>query len=814
MSLRFMNSSVVSADLSLGWNSQESRAVIRLADDPAVDDYFTPNDPGIPAIFECGSLTFVGLMENWKRDDSISGYPVYEVNLVDPRVLFDGVNIILGDYYGPVYTNNTMNVFGYYENTVGFGGSQRNSVGIPWRKIIQGINSIQSTDTRYGRKMSYRNISYTLDLSGLPSLPDYYRIGGSPSITLMQLIMDICQTANCDFSVTLDSSLTIGIIPISRNIPIIRGGISKYIASTENVSSRSFGEEMVNETCSKMLIGGKRAGVILVTYGTGPDDDIDKREDNPIEQYWGAYEDGTVVVPVGKHKVFELDSRNVIAGNVGYTYKTDVEEMRAALDSQSSWESWLWLRCMHKYYMEHDGTETDYIYEITVDSNGDNVFKKTEIEYKHKGEKNPHFRKAFDLDLKSGVEENITKFLMNSSVDEILRTNFSRFSKTTFLNVQNPEVDVADRLYAYVKAYADEHYGKKYMVIAPDVNVAMDSETSDIYYSHLPTQLGYLSENVFKNAVKSKILPVEVFRLQSDDNRIHPYVRFDNKPPTQKEPDARICSFENISNDDVLYGIDYNRDKNVLKGSVFIKCEISDSYVYLDGETFESPRVVLTLPGRVLEYIDDDSDGPKNAAIMTTYLKIIAQNKGWTDAQRDKIIDMFIKNHLNDFKMLRAIRNAVPPNLAAITLESQTETYGPWYSNIADGRCEVEVSEDLVPWNFLTYQKMNEAGLARVNEIIGTMQFSESGSVELPGYPTINLGAALIASGPAVTDISINMSTDGVLTTYRMQSWTPSFGKLSRYNQERLQRVDKLKMEINKNIKEKFSNQLRKITGQ
>lgn len=151
----------------------------------------------------------------------------------------------------------------------------------------------------------------------------------------------------------------------------------------------------------------------------------------------------------------------------------------------------------------------------------------------------------------------------------------------------------------------------------------------------------------------------------------------------------------------------------------------------------------------------------------------------------------------------------VEPDMAAIPLLSNVSFYGPWISSVGTGKTEVEYNADLVPWNFNGFEVLNKIANAKVNEISGNLTWSETGSIEIPGIPITSLGQQLVSGGPYVSDISVSIGTDGFITTYKMQSWTPRFNKISNTMTDKLARITKTAQVQSRAAVEKFRIQKR-----
>jgi hypothetical protein len=116
--VRFLGSSVRSFTSSLGWRNQISECTISLVDDRSNGDNFNPQSTGAPVHFVYGDFRFSGLLQSYKIVNEQSGFPVYEVKLIDPRELLEGVQLILDNYNGDTSSiPNLYNVYAYWDES-------------------------------------------------------------------------------------------------------------------------------------------------------------------------------------------------------------------------------------------------------------------------------------------------------------------------------------------------------------------------------------------------------------------------------------------------------------------------------------------------------------------------------------------------------------------------------------------------------------------------------------------------------------------------------------------------------------------------
>lgn len=153
------------------------------------------------------------------------------------------------------------------------------------------------------------------------------------------------------------------------------------------------------------------------------------------------------------------------------------------------------------------------------------------------------------------------------------------------------------------------------------------------------------------------------------------------------------------------------------------------------------------------------------------------------------------------------------PEMVALPLRSTERSYGPWYSSTkGGGKVEYSHDESLAPWNYNgSYAAMNTAGFDAVTRTEITDLKQERASFTMLGWPRgMSIGGFLSYGGPAITNINVSFSTDGIRTTVTMDSYTPSFGKMQKQKQAMMSKMMRDKQQIkdsrNKLIKEQILN--------
>lgn len=165
-----------------------------------------------------------------------------------------------------------------------------------------------------------------------------------------------------------------------------------------------------------------------------------------------------------------------------------------------------------------------------------------------------------------------------------------------------------------------------------------------------------------------------------------------------------------------------------------------------------------------------------------------------------------------------AMPSPVYPDLVALPLMSKERCYGPWVSSQSDkeildgnnkgdaqaqtyanigGRIEFIKDENLAPWNYAGYKAMNEAGNLQAAFSNSLLLFSERGGFTVPDAPSgVSLGKALLNNGPLVTNIEVSVSENGIRSTYQLDLYTASFGKLQKQKQDEISKMSRERQKL------------------
>ena len=90
--------------------------------------------------------------------------------------------------------------------------------------------------------------------------------------------------------------------------------------------------------------------------------------------------------------------------------------------------------------------------------------------------------------------------------------------------------------------------------------------------------------------------------------------------------------------------------------------------------------------------------------------------------------------------------------------------------------------------------KLDEAAFALADVSLANLYATEAGTVELAEFPRHNYAERFNENGPYVTSMDVGVGVGGITTTYQFSTWTRNFGKIAKYNIDRIARINKNKI--------------------
>lgn len=532
--LKFLGATVLSFNSNLGWGTQESSMTIDVVEDCEAGDNFIGDDieiigkpvnfPSLPYPAEwlnnlgAPKFAFNGVVTNWTVQKGTSG-KTYNIKLSDPRQLLENTIVIVDTYAGPpVAATNYFNVYAAYEEgafngdcaTFGDASLTENGYtsierGMPYTNILAALGTpVICSPTGH---------AYNVNFGGLTAIapaPSLARVSG-PSVSMLQIVQDLCDMNGCDFYVTLTGLATTGLLlgaTININpIKLLNGpGMGSNILrendglikldpltnQTYGTTEISYGRELRNDKVKTVIFGEQQHYMVEV---------------NDFDYYFGEDEDGKPITPIKSDEcgfTIRVNIRPLQAsllnplngGNKATLHELD---LRAALASYDMWIS----RALQKDdpIIAPDGSLNKFIQNTA-----------------------PYNDMTHDL----------VKALESIGVLQQNRTQPDRMNNPTKPDVNAGKFKAAEELKAmhdFVSNIAATYYGKQFLATLP-ANICMRNDAEKFkekLYSATPTNDGAWVEPPQK-VLKLGAPQIEFFA--QDDGRIGAFALFTKEGPT------------------------------------------------------------------------------------------------------------------------------------------------------------------------------------------------------------------------------------------------------------------------------------------
>lgn len=809
---KFLGATVFAFRASGDWNEQPQQVYISLVEDMSAGDDFILKEEnvqnsggklmGTPASFVMGGFTFTGLILAWDQKNDFNGNPTYEVVLTSVLPILEGTQVILSSYVGPVndsvfngVTNldgksfscsNLLNVYGYLEmGGSNFGNAQENESGLLWAgengvkaalETLTNTSPTQLTDEfNFGSYLKYRNHYYRLDLSGLPVPPSFYRIGGNVGFSLLELISGFCQDGGVDYMVKLtlneenpSGPHTITFTTVDLIIQSTLGQMSTFLREGADISQAEFGQELRNDITQAFLVGGEVSVLQPMENWSAT---------NPtVMPFWGFDTNGNPILGRKPDGTFFADDDHVMTLNAsriadimgaigqGLGYTTNILELRCALIDYDSWAAYL------------------AVYKPTL---------------------------ATALGIYGAAS--FDPISSPKVVYDFIAEDIESAKSLGGMNDDSQWTTISQRVYEFVRDQAESYYGRQFLVLIPyDVKVKIIPETTSTLYNYevtdagflpeasLPLGLNQINENYFLDQT-GRYFPFLRFAFNANFKSVYTATAYQNGSLSQ---DYRVVS----ANPSILdssaiiqpsnnpnYSAIYLKNYNVEIGPVLQNGTIANGsnifFVVLPWNNAVVPAMVISLSSPVFAQAEDPLGGVNDLATIL----------GITPAE---LIDS-ISFRSTSFPM-KIHPPAIYPNGVAIAIKSNQFTYGPWGKFTNDGKVHFEQNTTLVPWEYGGYSTLNLAANAMLANVATGKQVQEKSSFTQAGLPTLSIGETMVEGGPQLSKIDVNISQQGITTSYIMESFVPRAGRFIRENADRLKRFGKAYQELRRAIRQLY----------
>ena len=636
-----------------------------------------------------------------------------------------------------------------------------------------------------------RYLRYMVDLSEIPFAPDYYRITG-PVISFSELISQVCAAAGCDYYIELlpvkgsSTTLVIKVRVVVRSSQPKLGEIQSFVNDQDFVVSKTFGQELANQPNSIYIFGAKRQdyleqpkdGAFGLTANLNiiPAAGLDTEGNPQIVTYDSKYS-GT------DQWWWYLDARKInlsLYNSVGSTYIWVSEsELRFAIGTPNTWMD----------------------FEISRGS----AITPLGTWLRSIGITQEHIAWIGDTGLGN---------LVNAAVTVSAAADPTSYAARDSLVV-----------FQWLSDFAKEYYGKKFLIKVPGVCRDYDygTTTAPPYYSDYPSEDGAWSDDADVLGLVNPGTYTDFFK--GPEGKLQTILKFYGTNLNLEALDPTQYIANAAGNTVWARG---NIDPKWLVGYPFALNLTENAWAQVSIQ-----NIIPQFPSsRMLEQ-------QRNALAVAG---INRNNLGHSDFEGGAIDTSRFLNKPNASFVSDA---ASLPIYAGVPLKSHSRCYGPW-GNIATasfdndlfnpdeevaGLLTVEQDEELAPWGYGSSTLMNYAAQDKVRLAITEMQVAERGQVTIPGYPNNRIGSSLNSTdtssydlfltpaqydsfvyfkidlgdaqtdGASISNVNVNISPQGVQTELSLSTFSPTFGRFSKSNAERLKRVGRDRLAANSRMR-------------
>ena len=749
---------VVNASTSLGWGADSSTCQLTLVEDPADGYRLRLPKVGTAVAFQWGNFYFGGVFQRYTRKRSISGF-TYDVILESPSKLMDGIQIILEGFQGTQWNlggtgatfkdqiSQVWNPYAVRENySFGgiWGGADVNSAGFPAKDALTLIEEISKGEHDFGGPAFFGSSYYEIDLTEIKEeLPANYRIKG-PVQNLNAIIQECAEINVQDYFVTVIGDVSNpSVLSSTTPAPTTRPVVS---------SSSSTGDfDVIGEPDNPR----KRAKIIVKTISrkAQPDSGVIER----IVQE--KFDSGVLIAADNGQELSNTPTQKLVIGGPASRYIEKSQSQLTPIWSKSP---------TNKYLLGNPlpfGYDNDAPAPILLDDGS--VYQATVLEVRcamsdrktwdtfHTIKERGNPANAITNSMTQMTDNVISQMKRNMATPGLIQDSSATTAtnQARFFNNQNVSAE-PDKIFSAVQKAGSEFFGKQFLVALPYEEGGFSNNLRWI-----DEDKKYESSWDIADSAWTEYTPIRDVSFYDGEGKL-----------------TAVATWPISGNNDYSsLGSNYAK---TTAGKIAGKLSVSKDILWLNFGYGTKPYATITCD-QVMAY-----DTYTTSTNALTWLVLLMAKVSLTP----KTYGMFG----GDNAKLPLGPVPTPPEVVGIPQQSNRYSWGPWYKYAAlNGKAEVQVEDSLRPETFGSASKMDDAAFTYANVGVSEMKADESGYVELAEVPQYNISDRMEGAGPYITNIDINIGVDGVKTTYKFNTWTPSFGKIAKYNIDRISRINK-----------------------
>jgi hypothetical protein len=776
---------IESISSSVAYGGQGASCQMSLVEDPENDVTITLPEVGTACFIKYGEFEYGGVFQRWTYKEDISGRK-YNVILESPGgKILNGVNAILSSFEGtaynegsgydkfnpsdnPNFTNqikNVWNPYGHKENFA-FGGrfglANTNSAGFPARELLNTLELIGRGESNFGDRILYGESEYEIDFGELKEVPEFFRISGQ-TLSLNAIVSECAEILQYDYFAAIDTETSFlnlvkdlygddyesggGVIPdpIANGLKILIKTIDKTEQPNPGAVAALVSEAKNNGTHVSSEVGQELSDEVTqrVVIG-GPASRYFVADINDCFAIWG-----------------KLSATSYVLGSiVPVAYQPDAQ-VTVILDEMEGLGGNVASSLFGGFPSSYTAT-VDELRMARQSQESWQMFKVFQSIANGTYNQDPW---CVGVDFTPDLLQQLASGRIGPI--RLASTSLTSAQKAYNQNIQK----YVQKIFSKVQEVANNFYGRMFLVplleepggisnnlkfIEEDLLEVSSWELTDsAWVSHKPVKdIGFYQSG--------RLVSTSVYELNGN---------YDYSPMG-----GDYAGWQTLPDFPFTDGI------ATTKGG-----KVEDKVFYLNGR----PYMVFDAGVQVLNF--DENTTPDSGL---TYL-----------AKKFFGIDIPPERYIAPGKQNTQIQ--IPPSVAypkflGIPQQSERYSWGPWYRFARyNGKSEVVFDTNLVPENFGSVQRMDAAAFDTANAGVAVIGANESGRVELAEIPEYNIAERFNSTGPYVTNMDVNIGIGGITTSYQFNTWTPNFGKLAKYNADRVSRIFKATLEALRRFREK-----------
>ena len=860
---------ITNISTSIGWGGQGGSCQLGLAEDPDTINEYTgfpytigvpnsdhdpdlPEDPDNPKTFpgfpelgtavavKYGEFFFGGIFQRYTYKDSLGGR-LYDVVLESPAKLLDGVQIILDEYQGTAFSEetrfvphlgqkvtyedsiyNVWNPFGELENYSvdgdppdgNFGNADVNSVGMPVSILLPQLQIFGDGEGVFGGKLHFGESEYFVDFSELidavSEVAPHVRVGG-PIVTLNSLISDLCEMIQHDYFVDVTGEFpdipnpnynpdfpedpdtnpktlpgVEGILPDptlrirmcdkrSQPQPNVIQSLVDEAKETGTLISSNIGKEQQTATTQRLVVGGDATRWYEAPIANSPS----------AISVWGSLgSSNNNFYTLGNSVMIDYGEQSVKTGDQGYIGNTSLNAPGAYIT------------------IPYPAQGTPPRYPLPNSNSGGYIAQQFELRMALGGRAS---WEAFKIcQTVAGLEPNGFVDYSNPLRDPIITPPWigtGRYNQAILSMLANNLTDNMDlMLTGFYQGYVARHHDWNQW--AEDIFEAV-KQAAQTYYGRvfmvpLPTEPGgidnnfrYITEDAdgetsweISDTAWNPNFPVHDVSFYDGTGKMKSAGTWPNLPygiygglGTEwgiVKANGNIASTTTTVENDLRWPglVGYSEDGEEL-------FDLRKAYAIVKAPAVYTSDRFTTLGGGGL------------TVLTKLFFPDINNGNGVPSYQ--------VSNYIGGMDVTCHVHPAmVLPESIGVPQKSNRYKWGPYYAySQKKGKAEVVFDSNLTPETYGSSATLLNVFKSVAYTGLAQMAAVESGQVEMAEIPQHNVGERFGArggdggSGPYITNVDISIGLDGCKVSYKFNTWTPSFGKLSKYNIDRFANAHK-----------------------